>query len=89
MSRRIDKDVCRAVQEAVLAKLDELGVTTAHPAFGVVMLLVEPNPDGTQRLHLGAWHLADEEVLDILEQAPECVVLTQQREAASGARGSA
>lgn len=70
---KLNKDTHAEVQLAVLAKLKEMGVDVEHDDFAMVIMLVEPNGRGGQTLHLGAYHLADSEVLDVLEQAPECV----------------
>lgn len=70
---KLNKDTHAEVQIAVLAKLKEMGVDVEHADFGMVIMLVESNGRGGQTLHLGAYHLADDEVIDILEQGPECV----------------
>lgn len=70
---KLSKEHHAAVQIALLAKLEELGVDTNHDDFAMVMMLIEPNGRGGQPLHLGAYHLHDDEVLDVLQQAPSCV----------------
>jgi len=70
---KLNKDTHGDVQLAVLAKLKEMGVDVEHPDFGMVIMLIEPNGRGGQTMHLGAYHLADEEVIEVLEQGPECV----------------
>lgn len=87
MSRTIDKDVHEAVQVAILDKLRELGVDVdGNDCAAAVLILIEPRPQG-EVLHLGSFNLSDEDVLQVLAEAPSCVVRTLARELAG--RGSA
>jgi len=70
---KISREHHAAVQISILQKLEELGVDTEHDDFAMLIILLEPNGRGGQTLHLGAYHMHDDEVRAVLEQAPSCV----------------
>lgn len=72
-----------ALQEAMIAKLEELGVDAKHPEFAMVLILVEPRGFGKATMYLGSYHCDDDDVLELLAEAPNSVAFTRAIEAAS------
>lgn len=71
-----------ALQEAMIAKLEELGVDAKHPEFAIVLILVEPKGFGRATIYLGSYHCDDDDVLELLAEAPNSVARTRAVEAA-------
>lgn len=91
----ITREIEVALQESMIAKLEELGVDAKHPGFAMVVILVEPKgidvATGLDKatMHLGSYHCDDDDVLELLAEAPNSVKHTQALQAAEAERQNA